>query len=98
MAWIKYVCGRFKSDYRYSVGIVYNNFPWPEKVPSQKRAGVEMKAKHLLNVREKFKGQSFADLYDPLAMSKELVKAHKALDYLICIRGTRSRCWWNKKQ
>ena len=49
-------------------------------MPTQKRSGVEMKVKHLLNVREKFKDQSLADLYDPVAMPKELVKAHQQLD------------------
>lgn len=78
-AWMRAVCGRLKSDYRYSAGIVYNNFPWPE--PSDKQqAAIEAAAKAVLDARAKFPAATLADLYDPLTMPPELVKAHQALD------------------
>ncbi|MBP7086824.1 MAG: class I SAM-dependent DNA methyltransferase [Methanomassiliicoccales archaeon] len=79
MAWVRYVCGRLKSDYRYSVGIVYNNFPWPDPTEKQKVA-IEKAAQGVLDARALFPKSSLADLYDPLTMPKELVKAHQDLD------------------
>ncbi len=78
--WIKYVCGRIKSDYRYSNDIVYNNFPWPEN-PNEKQVQiVEATAEGVLNARAQFPNSSLADLYDPNTMPPVLVKAHQALD------------------
>jgi hypothetical protein len=65
MAWVRYVCGRMKSDYRYSIGIGYNNFPWPVPTP-RVRAQIEAAAQKVLDVRATFKNSSLADLYDPL--------------------------------
>ncbi|MDR0515995.1 MAG: endonuclease domain-containing protein, partial [Fibromonadaceae bacterium] len=79
MAWTRAVCGRIKSDYRYSNDIVYNNFPWPDATDEQK-ATIEKLAQGVLDARAKFPESSLADLYDPLTMSPELVKAHKELD------------------
>ena len=80
MSWVKYVCGRIKSDYRYSNTIVYNNFPWPES-PSEKQVkAIEEAAQKVLDTRLLFPGSSLADLYDPLTMPPELVKAHQELD------------------
>jgi len=78
-AWMRTVCGRLKSDYRYSVGIVYNNFPWPTPTDKQ-RSSIEAAAQALLDARAQFPGSTLADLYDPLAMPPELVKAHAELD------------------
>lgn len=79
-AWTRNVCGRMKSDYRYSVGIVYNNFPWPvDMTPPQKRA-IEEAAEDILATRARYEDASLADLYDPLAMPSELIKAHRDLD------------------
>ena len=80
MVWIKYVCGRIKSDYRYSNAIVYNNFPWPENPTEKQKQTVEDAAQNVLDVRAKFPESSLADLYDPNTMPPELVKAHQALD------------------
>ena len=80
MAWMRSVCGRLKSDYRYSAGIVYNNFPWPENVTDKQRQGIEEAAQAVLNARARYPGSSLADLYDPLAMPPDLVKAHHKLD------------------
>ena len=78
-AWMRSVCGRLKSDYRYSAGIVYNNFPWP--MPSDKQqVAIEAAAQAVLDARAKFPTSTLADLYDPLTMPPELVKAHQALD------------------
>lgn len=81
-AWMRTVCGRLKSDYRYSVGIVYNNFPWP--IPTDKqRSAIEAAAQAVLDARTQFTGSTLADLYDPLTMPPELVKAHAQLDKAI---------------
>lgn len=80
VTWTKYVCGRLKSDFRYSNVLVYNNFPWPENPTEKQKATVEVAAQHVLDVRAKFPEGSLADLYDPNTMPPELVKAHQALD------------------
>ena len=68
--------------YRYSKGIVYNNFPWPDASESQKSA-IEKLAQAILDARALFPDSSLADLYDPLTMPPELLKAHKALDMAV---------------
>jgi len=80
MAWVKYVCGRIKSDFRYSNELVYNNFPWPENPIDKQSQTVEEKAQKVLDVRKEFPNSSLADLYDPLTMPPTLVKAHQELD------------------
>ena len=82
MAWTRYVCGRLKSDYRYSASIVYNNFPWPEPTEPQ-RAAIEAAAQGVLDARARFPDASLADLYDPNTMPPELTKAHDKLDRLV---------------
>ncbi|MGB4414028.1 MAG: DNA methyltransferase [Paludibacter sp.] len=80
MAWVKSVCGRLKSDFRYSKDIVYNNYPWPEN-PNEKRVkAIETAAQKVLDARLQFPNSSLADLYDPLTMPTALVKAHNELD------------------
>lgn len=78
-AWMRAVCGRLKSDYRYSVNIVYNNFPWPTPSDVQK-AKIEETAQAILNARALYPDSSLADLYDEVAMPPELRKAHQAND------------------
>jgi hypothetical protein len=79
MSWLRYIGGRLKSDYRYSIGIVYNPFPWPD--PNEKqRARIRDLAQSVLNARAKFPGSTMADLYDSDAMPPELLHAHRALD------------------
>ena len=80
MAWTRTVCGRLKSDYRYSAGIVYNNFPWPISITDKQRKSIEEASQGVLNARAQFPTSSLADLYDPLTMPTELVKAHKKLN------------------
>ncbi|MCL2119847.1 MAG: hypothetical protein FWH27_15630, partial [Planctomycetaceae bacterium] len=79
MAWTRAVCGRLETRYRYSKDIVYNNFPWPEATDAQK-ANIEKLAQGILDARAKFPDNSLADLYDPLTMPPELLKAHQTLD------------------
>lgn len=79
-AWVRYTCGRLKSDFRYSAGIVYNNFPWPESPTDKQRAAIEAAAQGVLDARAQFPQSSLADLYDPLTMPPALVKAHQVLD------------------
>ena len=79
MAWTRVVCGRIKSDYRYSNDIVYNNFPWPTPTEKQK-ATIEQTAQAILDARAKYPDSSLADLYDELTMPVELRKAHRQND------------------
>jgi hypothetical protein len=89
MSWMKYTCGRMKSDYQYSGTVVYNNFPWPLEPSKGKLKKVEEEVKNLLEIRKEFKDQSLADLYDPISMPKKLVDAHKHLDKAVdlCYRS-----------
>jgi hypothetical protein len=83
-AWVRYTCGRLKSDFRYSAGIVYNNYPWPQDVTDKQRQAVCLAAQGVLNARavhQKGKTRaSLADLYNPNSMPANLTAAHKALD------------------
>lgn len=79
MAWMRAVCGRLKSDYRYSKDIVYNNFPWCNPTPEQK-SKIEQTAQGILDARKMFPKSSLADLYDPIAMPPQLRKAHQLND------------------
>ena len=80
MSWIKYICGRIKSDYRYSNELVYNNYPFPKNVSEKQKKAVEEKAQNVLNIRSQFSDCSLADLYDPFSMPPNLKKAHQELD------------------
>jgi hypothetical protein len=80
MSWMRNVGGRLKSDYRYSAGIVYNNFPWPEPLEDKARASIEVAAQGVLNARVLFPDSTLADLYDPLTMPPQLTKAHQQFD------------------
>lgn len=80
MAWMRQVCGRIKSDYRYSINLVYNNFPWPEQPTNTQIVRVEKAAQLVLDTRSKFPTSTLADLYDPLSMPKDLINAHRELD------------------
>ena len=103
MAWVKQVCGRLESRYRYSNQIVYNNFPWPQSVTDAQRSRIQEHAQRILNiriecgdgrhgflsVRKKSAASTLADLYDPLAMPPALAAAHAALDRVVdkCYRS-----------
>ena len=80
MAWVKTLCGRLKSDFRYSKDNVYNNYPWPENPTEKQVQLIEEKAQNVLDVRASFPNSSLADLYNPLTMPPALVKAHNELD------------------
>ena len=79
-SWMRAVAGRLEMRYRYSKDIVYNNFPWPDGLPEKQKAKVEELAQKVLDARNLYPDSSLADLYDPLSMPPELVKAHTALD------------------
>lgn len=89
MVWVKYVCGRLKSDFRYSSSIVYNNFPWPESPNPKQVSAVEAAAQAILDIRASFPMTSLAVLYDPITMPPALSKAHAVLDKAVdgCYRG-----------
>ena len=95
MAWMRCVCGRLKSDYDYSIKIVYNNFPWPTPTEQQK-AKIEQTAQAILDARALYPDSSLADLYDDLTMPLELRKAHQANDRAVMdaygfTKGTAAR-------
>ncbi len=106
MAWVRQVCGRLKSDFRYSNQIVYNNFPWPENATDTHRARIEEAAQRVLDLRVEcgdgrhgflpvLRGKTsttLAGLYHRNSMPKELIKAHRALD-LAVDRGYRSEAF-----
>lgn len=79
MAWMRAVCGRLKSDYRYSKDVVYNNFPWPSPAPAQ-RAKIEQTAQAVLDARALYPEASLADLYDERSMPPKLRTAHQNND------------------
>jgi N-6 DNA Methylase len=83
-AWVRYTCGRLESRYRYSAGIVYNNYPWPNKPSDKLREAVETAAQGVLDARAVHQtGEnpaSLATLYNPNTMPANLQTAHKALD------------------
>jgi len=80
MAWVKNICGRLKSDFRYSKDIVYNNYPWPENPSEKQLKAIENAAQKVLDARLQFPKSSLANLYDPLMMPLPFVKAHNELD------------------
>ena len=82
MAWMRAVCGRLKSDYRYSKEIVYNTFPWPEPTEAQ-RQKIEQTAQGILDARALFPETPMATLYDRNLMPRELQKAHQANDLAV---------------
>ena len=95
MAWMRTVCGRLKSDYRYSNAIVYNNFPWPTPTEAQ-RAKIEQTAQAILDARALYPDSSLADLYDEVTMPSELRKAHQQNDRAVMdaygfVKGTEAR-------
>ena len=79
MAWMRVVCGRLKSDYRYSKDVVYNNFPWPNPSEAQ-REKIEQTAQAILDARALYPDSSLADLYDERTMPIELRRAHQQND------------------
>ncbi|MFZ7311404.1 class I SAM-dependent DNA methyltransferase [Comamonas jiangduensis] len=79
-AWMRTVAGRMKSDYRYSVKVVYNNFPWPESPTNKQRQAIETAAQAVLDARSKYPDSNLAQLYNLSSMPVELVAAHSALD------------------
>ena len=80
MAWVKMVCGRMKSDYSYSIEIVYNNFPWPKGISSEQIGAIEQTASQILDARKNHPDSTLRQLYDPAMMPADLTEAHQAND------------------
>ena len=83
MKWMRVVCGRLKSDYRYSPAI-YNNFPWPNPTDAQ-RVVIKKTAQTIIDAREIYPDASLADLYNETAMPPELRKAHRENDKAVML-------------
>ena len=81
MAWMRAITGRMKSDYMYSVGVVYNTFPVPRKNANTSK--LEPLARAVLDARAAHPGATLADLYDPDLMPPNLRRAHQALDHAV---------------
>jgi len=94
MAWVKNISGRLKSDISYSTGIVYNNFPWPQNPNAKYVQMIEVAAQELLDIRERYATSSLSDLYSPLTMPKQLLKAHNDLDKVVDL-AYRNRAFSN---
>jgi hypothetical protein len=99
MAWMRVVCGRLKSDYRYSKDVVYNNFPWPTPPYGEVRGeDIAQTAQAILDARAKYPDSSLADLYDPATMPYDLLEAHRRNDravmqaYGFSTKITESEC------
>jgi hypothetical protein len=80
MSWVRNICGRLKSDFRYSKDTVYNNYPWPENPTDKQILKIETAAQKVLDARTQYTTSSLADMYHPLLMPPALVKAHNELD------------------
>ena len=80
LAWIKTIGGRLKSDWRFTKDNVYNNYPFPQNMNEANKNKVEQAAQEVLDTRLKYPSSSLADLYAPLSMPPDLVKAHQTLD------------------
>lgn len=97
MAWMRVVCGRLKSDYRYSKDVVYNNFPWPSPTAEQAEK-IATTAQGILDARSHYPDSSLADLYNPNLMPYDLLEAHRANDravmaaYGFATRMTETEC------
>ncbi|MBR4642496.1 MAG: hypothetical protein IKO74_07195 [Selenomonadaceae bacterium] len=83
MNWVRLVCGRLKSDYRYSATICYNPFPWPLFYPEEFKARIEKTAQKILDARKNYPKASYADLYDEISMPYDLRKAHEENDLAV---------------
>ena len=96
MAWMRTVCGRLKSDYRYSKDIVYNNFPWPNPTKEQK-AKIEQTAKAILEARKKYSEATLSELYgDKMFIYGDLIKAHQLND--IAVFEAYGKLWDKKSE
>ena len=80
MAWLRVVCGRMKSDYRYSIEIVYNNFPWPQNLSEEQKEKISASALAILDARKNHPTSTLKQLYDPSLMPSDLVDAHRKND------------------
>lgn len=83
MVWMKTVCGRLENRYSYSNEIVYNNFPWPKDILEEHKQKIEAAAQKILDARAAWPNSTLAELYNPLTMPENLLKAHHALDTLV---------------
>ena len=79
-AWMRVVCGRLKSDYRYNPS-VYNSFAYPDSTDKQ-RTEIEHCAQAVLDARAEYPDSTLADMYDPDNdfLYPALMKAHRELD------------------
>lgn len=91
LTWVRQVGGRYGPSLRYSSDLVYNTFAWPESPQPKQVQAVESAAQEVLEVRKRYPNANLADLYDPLAMPKDLLDAHKRLDRAV------DRCYMRER-
>jgi len=82
-AWLRYIGGRIKSDFQYTIGIVYKHLPLPTPPNEKVRNRIRALGEAVLDARRKYPGSTLADLYDLDTMPQDLSKAHQALDLAI---------------
>lgn len=82
MAWIRVVCGKLKTDYRYSSTLGYNTFPCPPLTALEKQR-LNESAENILMARESHTELTLAEMYDPGKMPADLRKAHDMNDILV---------------
>lgn len=80
MAWMRVVCGRMKSDYSYSIEIVYNNFPWPKNISEEQKEHISVSAHVILDARLNHPTCTLGQLYEPNLMPSDLSDAHRKND------------------
>jgi hypothetical protein len=79
LVWIGTVCGKLKTDYRYSNTLGWNTFPVPV-LTERNKADLTRCAEEILLTREAHFPATIADLYDPEAMPADLRAAHDRND------------------
>ena len=89
MIWVRTVTGKLKTDFRYSVGVCWFSFPFPDITTEQKKQ-LEFHVYNVLDEREKYSEKTLAELYNPDKMPQGLRDAHNMLDLAI------EKCYRNK--
>lgn len=82
LVWIATVCGKLKTDFRYSNTLGWNTFPVPT-LTAQNKTDLTRRAEDILLAREAHFPATIAELYDPQNMPDELRAAHDRNDEVL---------------